>query len=139
MAAQRLRMKQLRHILRLRHEIRPHRKISGSIGLGTVSEFLNRAQGAGLSWPSLMTWTTQRSRPASTRARPPLTRRGPRWISRSFTMSSSAPGSPCCFACGVHLKAARTAMPKPPLWMVSGCGTHSPIARVSYELTAWRA
>lgn len=54
MAAQRLRMKQLRNILRLRHELGlTHRKIARStgLGLGTVSEYLNRAQVAGLSWP----------------------------------------------------------------------------------------
>ena len=54
MAAQRLRMKQLRNILRLRHELGlTHRQIvrSTGIGLGTVSEYLARAKGAGLSWP----------------------------------------------------------------------------------------
>lgn len=54
MAAQRLRMKQLRNILRLRHELGlTHRQIarSAGIGLGTVSEYLARAQEAGLSWP----------------------------------------------------------------------------------------
>ena len=54
MAAQRLRMKQLRNILRLRHELGlSHRQIvrSTGIGLGTVSEYLARAKGAGLSWP----------------------------------------------------------------------------------------
>ena len=54
MTAQRLRMKQLRNILRLRHELGlTHRKIARStgVGLGTVSECLHRAQGVGLSWP----------------------------------------------------------------------------------------
>lgn len=52
MAAQRLRMKQLRNILR--HELGlSQRQIvrSTGIGLGTVSEYLARAKVAGLSWP----------------------------------------------------------------------------------------
>lgn len=54
MAPQRLRMKQLRDILRLKHENGlPQREIARAcgIGLGTVSEYLNRARLAGLSWP----------------------------------------------------------------------------------------
>ena len=54
MAAKRLQMRQLREILRLRFEAGlPHRAIarSCSIGLGTVSEYLQRAASAGLSWP----------------------------------------------------------------------------------------
>lgn len=54
MAAQRLRMKQLRDILRLRHEHGlPQRQIARAlgIGLGTVSEYLSRAERAGLGWP----------------------------------------------------------------------------------------
>ena len=54
MAPKRLRMKQLRDILRLKHENDlPQREIARAcgVGLGTVSEYLNRAQRAGLSWP----------------------------------------------------------------------------------------
>ena len=54
MAAKRLRMRQLREILRLKFEAGlPHRAIARacSVGLGTVSEYLQRAATAGLSWP----------------------------------------------------------------------------------------
>lgn len=54
MAAKRLRMRQLREILRLRFEAGlPHRAIARacSVGLGTVSEYLQRAADAGVSWP----------------------------------------------------------------------------------------
>ncbi len=54
MAAKRLRMRQLREILRLRFEAGlPHRAIARActVGLGTVSEYLQRATTAGLSWP----------------------------------------------------------------------------------------
>ena len=74
MAAQRLRMKQLRNILRLRHELGlTHRQIvrSTGIGLGTVSEYLARAKGAGLPWPLRTTGTTRRWRSGSTPVRPP--------------------------------------------------------------------
>ena len=54
MAAKRLQMRQLREILRLRFEAGlPHRAIARacSVGAGTVSEYLQRAANAGLSWP----------------------------------------------------------------------------------------
>jgi len=47
-------MRKLREILRLKHEARrPHRDIAKAcgVGLGTVSEYVRRAAGAGLSWP----------------------------------------------------------------------------------------
>jgi transposase len=53
MAPQRLQMKQLRNILRMKHEHGlTHREIARScgVGLGTVSEYLERARNAGLTW-----------------------------------------------------------------------------------------
>lgn len=52
MGAKRLQMRQLREILRLRFEVGlPHRAIARacSIGLGTVSEYLQRAVNAGVN------------------------------------------------------------------------------------------
>jgi len=54
MAAKRLPMRKLREILRLKHEAGlPHRAIAQacSVGVGTVSLYVNRAAEAGLSWP----------------------------------------------------------------------------------------
>ncbi len=53
MGAIRLPMRQLREILRLKHEGLPHRAISLAcgVGVGTVSEYVGRAKRAGLSWP----------------------------------------------------------------------------------------
>ena len=54
MATKRLRMRQLREILRLHHETKlPHRAIARacSVSTGTVSEYLGRAGRAGLKWP----------------------------------------------------------------------------------------
>ena len=54
MAAKRLRMRQLREILRLKIELGlSHRAIarSCSIGVGTVTEYLQRARKAELVWP----------------------------------------------------------------------------------------
>ena len=54
MAAKRLLMRQLREILRLKFEVGlSHRAIVRvcSVGLGTVTEYLQRAKNAGLSWP----------------------------------------------------------------------------------------
>ena len=54
MAAKRLLMRQLREILRLKFEVGlSHRAIVRvcSVGLGTVTEYLQRAKKAGLSWP----------------------------------------------------------------------------------------
>ncbi len=54
MAAKRLQMRQLREILRLKMEMGlSHRAIaqSCSVGVGTVTEYLQRVQKAGLSWP----------------------------------------------------------------------------------------
>ncbi len=54
MAAKRLRMKQLRDILRLKFERRlSHRAIARacSVGVGTVSEYVGRARRAGIRWP----------------------------------------------------------------------------------------
>lgn len=54
MAANRLLMRKLREILRLKHESGlPHRAIARacSVGVGTVSLYLKRAAEAGLSWP----------------------------------------------------------------------------------------
>jgi len=54
MGAERLPMRQIREILRLKHEqgLR-HRAIARACGVdvGTVSEYLGRAQRAGLGWP----------------------------------------------------------------------------------------
>jgi transposase len=47
-------MRKLREILRLKHEAgRPHRDIAKAcgVGVGTVSEYVQRAADAGLSWP----------------------------------------------------------------------------------------
>jgi transposase len=47
-------MRKLREILRLKYEARrPHREIAGAcdVGLGTVSEYVQRACAAGLGWP----------------------------------------------------------------------------------------
>ena len=54
MAGKRLPMRKIREILRLKWEVGlSHRAIarSCSVGLGTVSLYLQRAQKAGLSWP----------------------------------------------------------------------------------------
>ncbi len=54
MAAKRLLMRQIREILRLKWEVGlSHRAIarSCSVGLGTVSLYLQRAREAGLAWP----------------------------------------------------------------------------------------
>jgi transposase len=54
MAAKRLRMRQLREILRLKFEVGlSHRAIvrACGVGLGTVSDYVHRAASAGLSWP----------------------------------------------------------------------------------------
>jgi len=53
MGASRLPMRQLREILRLKHEGLPHRVIARAcgVGVGTVSEHVRRAERAGLSWP----------------------------------------------------------------------------------------
>ena len=53
MGMSRLLMRQLREILRLKHEGLPHRAIARAcgVGVGTVSEYLRRAEKAGLSWP----------------------------------------------------------------------------------------
>jgi hypothetical protein len=54
MLTQRLPMRKLREILRLKHEAgRPHREIAIAcgVGVGTVSEYVQRAADAGLSWP----------------------------------------------------------------------------------------
>ncbi len=53
MGASRLLMRQLREILRLKHEGMPHRAIARAcgVGVGTVSEYVGRAKRAGLSWP----------------------------------------------------------------------------------------
>jgi transposase len=54
MTAKRLRMRQLREILRLKIEMGlSHRAIARSclVGVGTVTEYLQRVQKAGLSWP----------------------------------------------------------------------------------------
>ncbi|MFQ5973941.1 MAG: IS21 family transposase [Alphaproteobacteria bacterium] len=54
MTTERLLMRQVREILRLKYEQRlPHRAIARAcgVGLGTVSEYCRRAQQAGLTWP----------------------------------------------------------------------------------------
>jgi hypothetical protein len=54
MAMTRLLMRKLRDILRLTYEARlPQRAIAKacSVGLGTVSEYVQRARAAGLGWP----------------------------------------------------------------------------------------
>jgi hypothetical protein len=54
MATKRLPMHRLRDVLRLKFETRPsHRAIarSCSLGVGTVSKHVSRAQRAGLGWP----------------------------------------------------------------------------------------
>jgi transposase len=53
MGARRLPMRQIREILRLKHEGLGHRAIARAcgVGVGTVSEYLRRAQRAGLAWP----------------------------------------------------------------------------------------
>src|SRR5262245_8334692 len=56
---ERLPMRQVREILRLKYEQRlPHRAIARACGagLGTVSEYCRRAQQAGLSWPLPAEW-----------------------------------------------------------------------------------
>jgi transposase len=53
MGAKRLPMRQIREILRLKHEGLGHRAIARACGagVGTVSEYLRRAQRAGVGWP----------------------------------------------------------------------------------------
>lgn len=53
MPAERLPMRHLRELLRLRHAGLPQHVIAQSLGLGqgTVSKYLSRARQAGLSWP----------------------------------------------------------------------------------------
>src|SRR5215467_7633399 len=54
MGAKRLPMRQIREILRLRHELGlSQRAIARAcgVGVGTVSEYLARAEQAGVSWP----------------------------------------------------------------------------------------
>lgn len=54
MVAQRLLMRKLREILRLKYEAKlPHRAIGRAcaVGVGTVSVHVKRAQEAGLTWP----------------------------------------------------------------------------------------
>lgn len=59
MAGERLLMRKLREILRLKWECRlTHREIAraAAVGTGTVSEYLKRAHAAGLSWPLPDEW-----------------------------------------------------------------------------------
>jgi len=53
MGADRLPMRQIREILPLKHEGLGHRAIARAcgVGVGTVSEYLRRAQSAGVGWP----------------------------------------------------------------------------------------
>lgn len=54
MAMKRLRMRQLREILRLKHEVGLSDRaiaLACSVGLGTVVAYLRRAEDAGLTWP----------------------------------------------------------------------------------------
>jgi transposase len=53
MGAERLPMRKIREILRLKHEGLGHRAIAQAcgVGVGTVSEYLRRVQRAGLGWP----------------------------------------------------------------------------------------
>ena len=53
MPAERLPMRHLRELLRLYHAGLPQHVIAKSLGLaqGTVSKYLSRARGAGLTWP----------------------------------------------------------------------------------------
>ncbi len=54
MVAKRLQMRQFREILRLKLEVRlSHREIARacSVGLGTITEYLRRAEAAGVGWP----------------------------------------------------------------------------------------
>ena len=54
MGTRRLSMRQLREILRLKHEQKlSHRAIARAcrVGVGTVSEYVRRAARAGLEWP----------------------------------------------------------------------------------------
>ena len=54
MSAKRLLMRQIREILRLKYELKlRHRQIARacSVGVGTVSDLIQRAQKAGLGWP----------------------------------------------------------------------------------------
>ena len=64
MGAKRLSMRQLREILRLKHEQQlTHRAIARAcgVGVGTLSEYVGRAARAGLEWPLPGgNWTRQR-------------------------------------------------------------------------------
>ncbi len=54
MATKRLPMRQIREILRLKHDQQlSHRAIASAcrVGLGTVADYLGRAKQAGLEWP----------------------------------------------------------------------------------------
>lgn len=53
MARKRLRMRQIREVMRLKAQGLPHREIARSCGMGaaTVADYLARARQAGLSWP----------------------------------------------------------------------------------------
>ena len=56
---ERLLMRQVREILRLKYEQRlPHRAIARAcgVGLGTVSEYCRRARQASLTWPLPAEW-----------------------------------------------------------------------------------
>jgi hypothetical protein len=62
MATERLSMRQIREILRQKWVLgRPHREVAETlrIGLGTVSAVLERAQQAGLDWPTVQTLTEE--------------------------------------------------------------------------------
>ena len=63
MATKRLPMRQIREILRLKHDQQlSHRAIASAcrVGLGTVADYLGRAKQAGLEWPLPEDWTRQR-------------------------------------------------------------------------------
>lgn len=74
-------MRKIREVLRLRYELGlGHRQIarSCSLGLGTVHEYLRRAENAGLQWPLPEEWDEQRIEAALFATEPPRTREAER-------------------------------------------------------------
>ncbi|MFL9827663.1 sigma factor-like helix-turn-helix DNA-binding protein [Rhodoplanes sp. SY1] len=87
MPTERLSMRQIRELLRLRYSVgMSQREVARSLGLaqGTVSKYVNRARRAGLTWPcrpistTTSAWRTSSTRlPRSFRATNAPTRTGP--------------------------------------------------------------
>jgi transposase len=94
---ERLLMRQVREILRLKYEQRlPHRAIARAcgVGLGTVSEYCRRAQKAAVTWPLPAEWDDAQLEAPLFRRVGQVEGRGryPTWP--ASTISLSGPGRP---------------------------------------------